>query len=149
TAIVNVLVGFTAMALSRRDVERPESHPRPDRPATEKDVEPASSLFGLSLLVAVTGGISLGLEVLASRSLSLIFGASVQAFAVVLMGFILGIGVGGSLAASPRLRRWRSETLVFWLLLLATGFLGVLVLGIEQWVDVYRHLRTGLARTEM
>ena len=39
-------------------------------------------------MVAITGAVSMGLEVLASRALTLIFGASVQAFATVLMAFL-------------------------------------------------------------
>jgi len=90
----------------------------------------------------------MGLEVLASRSLTLIFGASVQAFAAVLMAFILGIGLGSAAAASPRLKGWRFESIIFTVLLIAAAFVGILVIGIEQWVEVYRHIRVGLARTE-
>src|SRR6185369_6814798 len=120
TALANVLIGFTAIGLG-----------------------------SVALIVALTGGVSMGLEVLASRSLSLIFGASVQAFAIVLMAFILGIGLGSSAVASRRLQRWRQETLIFALLLGAACVVGVLVLGIEQWVEAYRHVLTGLARTPM
>ena len=44
----------------------------------------------------------MGLEVLASRSLALIFGSSLQSFAVVLIAFILGIGLGSAWMASPK-----------------------------------------------
>jgi len=54
----------------------------------------------------------MGLEVLASRSLALIFGSSLQSFAIVLMSFILGIGLGSGVVASPRLRRWQSRTAI-------------------------------------
>ena len=86
---------------------------------------------------------------IASRSLALIFGASLQAFAVVLMAFILGIGAGSAAVASPRLKRWRNEGAVIVLLLSAAGIVGLLVMGIEQWVEAYRHVRLGLAPSRM
>ncbi len=147
TALANVIIGFIALGLSRQLQVR--STMSPTFPAVPPGDSTGSSiaLGGLVLLVAVTGGVSMGLEVLASRSLTLIFGASLQAFAIVLMGFILGIGVGSAAVASPRLKQWRSESLIFILLLSAAGIVGVLVLGIEQWVDAYRHALTGLGRT--
>ncbi|HXU78742.1 MAG TPA: fused MFS/spermidine synthase, partial [Methylomirabilota bacterium] len=146
TALANVLIGFTAIGLGRGNILEPRKSAAV--PASEAGT-PSSGLASVALIVALTGGVSMGLEVLASRSLSLIFGASVQAFAIVLMAFILGIGLGSSAVASRRLQRWRQETLIFALLLGAAGVVGVLVLGIEQWVEAYRHVLTGLARTPM
>ena len=54
--------------------------------------------------MALTGAVSMGLEILASRCLCLIFGASLQSFAIVLMSFILGIGFGSAVIASPALQ---------------------------------------------
>jgi len=149
TAAVNLLVGFGAMLLDWRKSKRPEKdlpRSKTEQPAAQSE---RVSIGWLTILVAVTGAISMGLEVLASRFLALIFGASVQAFAIVLMAFILGIGLGSAAMASPRFKRLRTETWIPWLLLLAAVVVGVLVLGIEQWVDAYRHLRVGLSRTSM
>jgi spermidine synthase len=150
TALANVLIGFAAVGLGRRIQTAAEStSPSPVNsplPATDPQ---SKSLLWVTALVAITGGVSMGLEVLASRSLTLIFGASVQAFAAVLMAFILGIGLGSAAAASPRLKGWRYESMIFTLLLIAAALVGILVVGIEQWVEVYRQVRVGLARTEM
>src|SRR5205807_306711 len=156
TALANVLIGFTAIALSKKGIGDIETavppHPGPlpkgegEAAAASRPLTPATGTR-LTILVALTGGVSMGLEILASRSLSLIFGASVQAFAIVLMAFILGIGLGSAAIASPRLKRWNSESLIFTLLLMAAGLVGVLVLGIEQWVEAYRYMLTGLGRT--
>jgi len=145
TALVNVLVGVTAVGLARREgnVARSDA-------ATAPSTNAGSNPFHWScLLVALTGGVSMGLEVLASRSLVLIVGASLQAFAIVLMAFILGIGLGSAVVASPRWQRLRRETITCALLLIAAGWIGVLVLGITEWVEFYMRAKTGLAASDM
>ena len=89
----------------------------------------------------------MGLELLSSRSLALIFGSSLQSFAVVLIAFILGIGLGSSWIASPRRRSRSSERVIILLLCIAAVWVTLLVFNIERWVDFYRIVRTGLART--
>jgi len=146
TALANVIIGFVAIGLARK---APVSVDRfvADFPQARAIVNPP--VRWITLLVAITGGVSMGLEILASRAMSLIFGASLQAFSIVLMAFILGIGLGSAAVASPRLKRWQNDRLVFCLLLIAAVVIGVLVAGIEQWVEAYRHALTGLGRTSM
>jgi len=148
-ALVNVLVGFTAVGLARAFSR--EAPATPEAPSAAQGSAPAcSSRLRLGcLLVALTGGISMGLEVLSSRSLILLFGASLHAFAVVLMAFILGIGLGSAVIASPRVRHWPWQSTAIVLLLGAAAWVGILVLGIEQWVDVYRLLQSGIARSDI
>ena len=62
----------------------------------------------------------MGMEVLASRSLAMIFG-SLQSFAVVLMAFILGIGLGSVGIASPRRREISGDKTIAVLLCVAAG----------------------------
>ena len=100
------------------------------------------------LLVALTGGVSMGLEVTSSRFLSLIFGASTHAFAIVLMAFILGIGIGAAIIASPRFRSIDRERTTILLLLGAASLVGIFLWAIEWWVEIYRVLRASLADTE-
>ena len=145
TALVNLLVGLTAVGLARRQREMVRTEM-----ATAPSSGPASNTFRWSCaLVALTGGVSMGLEVLASRSLVLILGASLQAFSIVLMAFILGIGLGSAVVASPRWHRIRRETSTCALLLIAAGWIGVLVLGITTWVEFYMRAKTGLAASAM
>jgi spermidine synthase len=150
TAMVNVLIGFAAVGLARggRDMTKAETEAVPT-PGVGRDASVARTFRVACLLVALTGGISMGLEVLAARSLVLIFGASLQAFAIVLMAFILGIGLGSAVVASPRWQRLRGETSTSVLLLAAAGWIGVLVLGITEWVDFYLIAKTGLAPSEV
>ena len=149
TAMVNVALGLIALGLARSM----KATPAPTDDTVTAPSTAHSSLItnysSLSLpLVALTGAVSMGLEVLAARSLVLLFGASLQAFAIVLMSFILGIGLGGAVMASPRTRGWARETATTVLLLGAAVWLGLLVAGVEQWVDFYRWVKTGIARTE-
>ena len=150
TAMVNVIIGLVALGLTRKS-ELPSASPVSETPAAPAPADPASITTYSSLaiaIVALTGAISMGLEVLAARSLVLVFGASLQAFAIVLMSFILGIGLGGAAVASPCTRSWAREAATIGLLLGAAAWIGLLVAGVEHWVDFYRWVKTGLARTE-
>src|SRR5258708_39653748 len=102
---------------------------------------------GAGFLVSLTGAVSMGLELLSSRSLALIFGSSLQSFAVVLISFILGIGLGSAWIAAPRRRSRSSEKMIVMLLCVAAVWVTLLVFNIERRVDFYRIARTGLART--
>src|SRR5690606_16914995 len=68
-------------------------------------------------------------------------------FAIVLMAFILGIGLGSAWIASPKRQIRSSEGTIVLLLCLAAGWMALLVFNIENWVDFYRLARTGLNRT--
>jgi spermidine synthase len=157
TALVNFAIGGIAFVLGKQDMQ-PQTQPQtqltidpgaPLQPVAQPVVQAKGNrpLRWAALMVAITGGVSMGLEVLASRGLSLIFGSSLQSFAIVLMAFILGIGLGSSVIASLKLRRISNEILIAMLLLVAAAWIGVLVLNIEGWVEFFRLARTGIART--
>ena len=147
TALVNVMIGAAAILLSRQFQRQP--HPDETAAATEPEVTLPGTLRWAGAIVALTGAVSMGLEVLASRSLAMIFGSSLQSFAVVLMAFILGIGLGSAWIASPRRRERSSEKMIVLLLCLAAAWVILLVFNIERWVDFYRIARTGLGRTSV
>jgi predicted membrane-bound spermidine synthase len=160
TALVNVLVGTAAILLSR-SVSQDATQRVPATPEMGRaGLPPGQDAHSASLpdatqrvpatpglIVALTGGVSMGLELLSSRSLALIFGSSLQSFAVVLIAFILGIGLGSAWIASPRRQAGSSERMIVLLLCVAAGWVALLVFNIERWVDFYRIARTGLART--
>lgn len=151
TAVANLIVGSLAVLVGGTPVTAGTtagatghggsgvSEPAAQGPAL-------SSLRWAGLIVALTGGVSMGLEVLSARSLALIFGSSLQTFAVVLIAFILGIGLGSAWIASPR-RGSSAERIVVALLCIAGAWVSILVFNIEKWVDFYRIAHTGLART--
>jgi len=149
-ATINILVGVTAILLSRYALPQkpPSAAPGPAPvPATGPEAATAGTLRWAGLIVATTGAVSMGFEVLASRSLAMIFGSSLQSFAVVLISFILGIGLGAAWIASPKRRGRSSERMTIRLLCLAAAWVTLLVFNIEQWVNFYILARTGLART--
>lgn len=147
TALANAVVGGIAVLLARRKEETTPSSTAKVIDAQPGTTTPAQKdLLQGCLIVALTGGVSMGLEVLESRGLSLIFGASLQAFAIVLMAFILGIGIGSAIIASPRWKLRHTETAVAFLLLAVALCIGLLIFNIEKLVEVYRYLRVGLAR---
>ena len=151
TATANVIIGVCAISLSQggwlaRPIEAVDTTPTttaPEIPATP------DTLRWAGLMVGLTGGVSMGLELLASRSLALIFGSSLQSFAIVLMAFILGIGLGSAWIASPKRTGRASEKTVVLLLSVAAAWVTLLVFNLERWVDFYQIARTGLGRTEV
>jgi spermidine synthase len=143
-AAVNLSIGVIALIISRQDMTLSSAVRAPVAQNGESGPQPFS-WRGLALLVAVTGGVSMGLEVLSSRALALIVGGSLQAFAVMLMSFILGIGIGSLVISSSRLAgNWGIHTMYF-LLTAAATVVGVSLMGIKLWVVVYSQARFGLA----
>ncbi len=155
TALFNILVGASAVGYARKiqgqspTEENMAADAQPVSAAPAQASATSSAVRQGCMVVAITGAVSMGLEVLASRSLVLIFGASAQAFAIVLMSFILGIGLGASVMASPRWRNLSGPITTVGLLLAAACCVTVMVSGMDQWAIWYGKLQGGLARTEM
>jgi predicted membrane-bound spermidine synthase len=151
-ALVNLFIGFSVLVIAKLERTSPvkEAGAGPvAEPSLEQRPRTFSGFHWGCVTVALTGAVSLGLEVLATRCLALIFGASLQVFAIVLMAFILGIGLGSALIASPRRKRWPIEVTTALLLAGAGLFLSFLVLNIENLVQVYVYAQSGLSRTNM
>jgi len=152
SALVNMIVGLTAILIGRmQPAERPSLN---ESDAAPKSISNQAQSSGVAfrracLMVALTGAVSMGLEVLASRCLCLIFGASLQVFSIVLMAFILGIGVGSAVIASPRRKHLRAEPTAIFLLLGAAILIGLVVFNIENLVAIYLTAQSGLSRSLM
>ncbi len=150
--LVNVLAGLIAIGIGWRQtipLVASDKRSSPPNPAPHRAAITSNLFRWGCLLVALTGGISMGLEVLASRFLCLIFGASLQVFAIVLMAFILGIGCGSAAIASTRRRPWPKETTAIVLLLGAALWIGLLVFNIENLAALYLYAQSGLQRTSV
>jgi len=148
TAMVNVIIGATAGWLSRTRLIGIASPAEPVV-TTANGVASSPTRRWACAVVAMTGAVAMGLEVLASRSLAMIFGSSLQSFAVVLMAFILGIGLGSAWIASSHRRKIPDAKMVALLLCVAAGWITLLVFNLERWVDFYRIAQTGIGRTSV
>ncbi len=91
-ALANIVLGAVAIRLDRW-VGQGES----DLVPVEEDVAPPSSelLVPVSIALALAGFASLVYEVAWTRLMSLMIGASVYAFSVMLLAFLIGIALGG------------------------------------------------------
>src|SRR5260370_18894557 len=148
TALVNVVIGAMAIVLSRGG-QLGRLHPAEAVPDAAADAALPGTWRWAGVIVAVTGAVSMGLEVLASRALALIFGSSLQSFAIVLAPFILGIGLGSPWIASARRRQRAGEVMISLLLCVAAGWVALLGFNLEGWGDLYRIARSGLGRTSI
>lgn len=147
SALINGLIGILAILISQE--LKTETSPSTQTSSPHLNPAVATSLRRAGWIVALSGAVSMGLEVLASRSLALIFGSSLQSFAIVLMAFILGIGLGSAWIASPKFPREKTEKTALLLLCLAAAWVTLLVFNIERWTDFYRITRTGINRNEI
>lgn len=144
-ALVNVAVGLAALVLARNGSQPSSPGFSPEALQEEPPMGDFPRRHQTAMLVAFTGAVSMGLEVLASRSLALVFGPSLQAFATVLMAFILGIGLCSVLISSPRAAAWQRPGTAPALMLGAAALIVGYVMFVEGWVIAYSQIRTGLA----
>jgi spermidine synthase len=67
---------------------------------TSVDAAPAAGAWAVYLAIAISGMTALGAEVVWTRLLSLLFGATVYTFSQILAVFLIGLGIGSSLGAA-------------------------------------------------
>ncbi|RII25768.1 MAG: spermidine synthase [Geobacter sp.] len=103
--IINVLVGVIAIALQAKTPVVVEGIVSTGEPVSDPGIqdvsltELAEDTFPLKLVlwgIGVSGFCALAYEVLWTRILSIIIGASTYGFAILLMAFLAGIGLGSS-----------------------------------------------------
>jgi len=94
-AAINGMVGLSAVALAKRTAA----------PAAGSDTLPvlAKGPWSIYVTIAISGATALGAEVVWTRLLGLLLGATVYTFSIILAVFLAGIGIG-SAAASALLR---------------------------------------------
>jgi len=96
-AAINGLVGLASFALVRKTSSAA---------VAEKPVEAPAPVMGpwpIYVTIAISGATALGAEVVWTRLLGLLLGATVYTFSIILAVFLVGIGIG-SAAASALLR---------------------------------------------
>ncbi|QEG32920.1 Spermidine synthase [Bythopirellula goksoeyrii] len=93
---INVLVALQAFSLAQRMAYNPDQ-------LQEKGADQRSAVENVPLLIAIvmalSGFTALAAEVVWTRLLSLLFGATTYTFAIILMVFLSGIGIGSAFAS--------------------------------------------------
>jgi spermidine synthase len=92
-AAVNVAVALLSLGLSAFTPGAPAVGPA-------NDAAPARGPWAVYAAIAVSGACALGAEVIWTRLLSLMLGATVYTFSIILAVFLVGLGVGSGLGAS-------------------------------------------------
>src|SRR5512143_1793059 len=136
--MINVLVGLLSVFLQDRvqtvvDAVTTARKTTADVPLHDDPKVHHAHEFPVTLVllgIGISGFCALAYEVLWTRVLSVVVGASVYGFTVLLMAFLAGIGLGSSAyglflkTAGPRIRRAESDTRV---LIVAFGIVQVII----------------------
>lgn len=93
--LINLLVAAAAYLLARRSEMSPTLRAVPEA-ERRRDIRGATAIH---VVIALSGLAALGAEVVWTRVLSLVIGATVYAFAMILAVFLLGLGMGSGIGA--------------------------------------------------
>jgi spermidine synthase len=117
---INVTVALFALVMALRNPWRPETA----NPVVTHD-EGLDRKTGVYITIALSGLCALGAEVVWTRLLSLILGATVYTFSIILAVFLVGLGIGSSSGAYlvRKVRRAR----------IALGVCQMLIAGAAAW----------------
>lgn len=91
-ATLNAVVALISLALARRTHQAQTEAPEPAR--TRVLAPAAPGLWPVYATIALSGACALGAEVVWTRSLGLILGATVYTFSIILAVFLAGLGAG-------------------------------------------------------
>ncbi len=132
-AALNVVVGLGGLWLAGRTPERARERQAPA--AAEglagqagASVGRGSGLPNIYMAIAISGACALGAEVIWTRLLGLMLGATVYTFSIILAVFLIGIGMGSG-AASAMARGFRGTSAAR----LAFGLCQLLLIGAIGW----------------
>jgi spermidine synthase len=104
---LNVLVAVVALVIAKTTPHTvPTVAPAP--------LERASGAWAVYVAIALSGMTALGAEVIWTRILSLLFGATVYTFSLILAVFLLGLGIGSSLGSGIAGRVARPRLALGW-----------------------------------
>ena len=99
-AAINVAVGLVSFALAKRAPEH--------KPADEARPAIAAGAWPVYVTIALSGATALGAEVIWTRLLGLMLGATVYTFSIILAVFLVGLGIGST--GGSMLARGRAES---------------------------------------
>jgi spermidine synthase len=128
---INFAVAAMGLALSRRAPHRPAI--QEDDAARAPSVPRANAIY---VAIGLSGLSALGAEVIWTRLLSLMLGASVYTFSIILSVFLIGLGVGSS-GGSLLARSGKSRTALAWSQLLLTFAVAWSAWMIARWLPYW------------
>ncbi len=111
---INLVVAALAWLASRRAAPVPERCQSVAAARTNNSTEAVAARRRLYLVVAGSGFCALAAEVVWTRFLALLFGATVYTFSIVLAVFLIGLGIGSTAAASWARRLTRPALWLGW-----------------------------------
>ena len=91
-AAINVTIGLVSFAIAKRE-------PAHDTPSGEAGLRIATGALGVYIAIALSGASALGAEIVWTRLLGLMLGATVYTFSIILAVFLVGIAIGSSVGA--------------------------------------------------
>jgi spermidine synthase len=95
-AAINVVVAMFSLSLSKRTPAHAEAMAPVDEP---KRAPARGNLWPVYLTIALSGATALGAEVVWTRLLGLMLGATVYTFSIILAIFLIGLGIGSWVGA--------------------------------------------------
>ena len=111
-AAVNFLVAVVALVLARRAPATQTSETVPAQMGPAHDVAVDRRL--VHVIIGISGLTALGAQVVWTRLMSLLFGASVYTFTIILAIFLLGLSIGSSIGAYLSRRSARPDIGLAW-----------------------------------
>jgi len=111
---INIVVGLLGWMLAGR---------APYTPRVEEDAapEPVEGKRAVFVTIAISGMCALGAEVIWTRLLAMMMGATVYTFSIILAVFLIGLGIGSSAGAMLGRNADRARTALGWAQLLAAA----------------------------
>ncbi len=106
---LNVLVAVIALAIAKATPDVV-----PAEPVEAAPLEPSADAWPVYVAIGLSGMTALGAEVVWTRVLSLLFGATVYTFSLILAVFLFGLGIGSSLGSALAGRVARPRLALGW-----------------------------------
>ena len=127
---LNVFVGVLALLVARTSAY--------EIPAAAKaPVKAADGAWAIYVAIAISGATALASQVIWTRTLSLLFGATVYTFSLILAVFLFGIGIGSSLGSVLARGLERPRLALGWVQMLLCAAIGwaayTLALSLPWW----------------
>lgn len=117
--VLNLLVAAIALALaSRTAYEGSDPNQTRVKPRSDRGQTPVPGAWAIYIAIGLSGLTALGSEVLWTRTLSLLFGATTYTFSLILAVFLLGLGLGSSIGSAIAGKSARPRLALGWCQLL-------------------------------